>query len=166
MEKRARVSATMFRRPSAAVATSREGQKSPRLPREESSAEQTHPEFFYRSQFHSTVSNLCRLQPARYITTAHSSLCSETMSLRAEGRMALLPVLAKSGPPRTPRRVGTLRDANNFEIQVRLGDGSVGHDALLPTRFPLCIVTSPGPSDRIRRVGALWGAINGDENAR
>jgi hypothetical protein len=71
--------------------------KKPWPPARESSAEQTRLEFFYRSQFHSTVSNLCRLQPARYITTAHSSLCSETMSLRGRGKTALLRCLRSSG---------------------------------------------------------------------
>jgi hypothetical protein len=33
--------------------------------REESSAEQTGPEFSYRSQFHSTISKLCRLRSRR-----------------------------------------------------------------------------------------------------
>jgi len=43
-------------------------------------------------------------RPARYITTAHSSLCYETMLLRGreEGGMALLPVLARSRPATNP----------------------------------------------------------------
>src|SRR5262249_27480737 len=105
---------------------------------------------------------------ARYITTAHSSLCSETMSLRGrgEGGWLCFRCLRSPGPPRTPRRVGTLRKLN-FKMRDTSPrwHGSVGHDALLPTRFPLCVVTSPGPSDRIRRVGALWGGVNGVKRA-
>jgi hypothetical protein len=42
---------------------------------------------------------------------------------------------------------------------------SAGHDALLPTRFPLCVIPSPGPSDRIRRVGAPY-CLKGRVSAR
>jgi hypothetical protein len=58
-------------------------------------------------------------------------------------------------------RSGTTICQPNFKVRDTSPHwhGSVGHDALFPTRFPLCVMTSPGPSDRIRRVGALWPAI-------
>jgi hypothetical protein len=88
-------------------------------------------------------------QPARYITTAHSPLCCETNVIAGPREC-----LGSPGPPRTPQRVGTL----NFKLKDTSPrwHGSVGHDAQLPARFPLCVATSPGPSDRIRRVGALY----------
>jgi hypothetical protein len=113
--------------------------KSPGLRREESSAEQTRLEFSYRSQFHSTVSNLCRLQPARYITTAHSSLCSETMC-GAEERRLCFRCLRSPGPPRTPRRVGTLRDANRIQIERY----NLATDQLVMTHyFPHAFLCAP-----------------------
>jgi hypothetical protein len=76
-----------------------------------SNAEQKRLKFSYRLQFHLTVFEFIAIaQQPRYITTAHSSLCYETMSLRGrgEGGMALLPVLARSRPVDRIRRVGAL----------------------------------------------------------
>jgi hypothetical protein len=94
-------------------------------------------------------------QPARYITTAHSPLCSETMSLRGRGKDGSTSgeVLARHEPLGGAGHYEIPTEFQIEEIQVHVGDGSVGHDALLPARFPQCVMTSPGPSNRIRRVG-------------
>ena len=94
------------------------------------------PEFFYRSQFHSTVSNLCRLQPARYITTAHSSLCSETMSLRGRGKDG-----SASGACEAPTRHEPLGGSGHYEMptefQIERYKSALATDQLVMTRsFP------------------------------
>jgi hypothetical protein len=94
---------------------------------------------------------------ARYITTAHSSLCSETMSLRGRGKDG-----SASGACEVPARHEPLGGLGHYEMptefqieRYNLATDQLVMTALLPTRFPLCVVTSPGPSDRIGRVGAL-----------
>ena len=81
---------------------------------------------FYRFEF------IAIAQPARYITTAYSPLCRETMSLRAEGKggWPCFRCLRSPGPPRTPRRVGTLRQLNfKMKDTSPRWHGSFGHDA-------------------------------------
>ena len=106
---------------------------------------------------------------SRYITTALSPLCCETMSLRGrgEGGMALLPVLAKSRPAANP---SAGRDTTmcqlNFQIErYKSALARISWSRRCVPRFPLCVVTSPGPSDRIRRVGALY-CLPGSVSAR
>jgi hypothetical protein len=110
----------------------------------------------YLLRFRSTVSNLSIAQPARYITTARSPLCCETMSLRGRGAWLCFR-LAKSRPPDPSAG----RDTTICRLISKLRATSprwhrFSWSRRCFPRFPLCVVTSPGPSDRIRRVGALY----------
>jgi hypothetical protein len=65
--------------------------------------------------------------------------------------------LRSPGPPRTPGRVGTLRVCQlNLQIErCKSALARISWSRRCFPRFPLCVVTSPRPVDRIQRVGAL-----------
>ena len=134
----------------AAVATSREGQKKALGSREKSRVPSKHGILllavsFYRFEFMPIA------QPARYITTAHSRLCRETMSLRGQERMALLPVLAKSRRTTNP---SAGRDTMRRELNFKLRDTSPRWRRISWSRGTASRTLSSVRHDKSRPVGS------------
>jgi hypothetical protein len=111
-------------------------------------------------QFHLTVSEFIAIaQPARYITTAQSPLCCETISLRGRGEGGWLCFRCLEVPARCEPLAGSGHSdmPTGFQIErCKSALARISWSRRCFPRFPLCVVTSPGPSDRIRRVGRFW----------